>query len=147
MASKPITLDLFETDDYNEIIVDSKESIFNQKTKVGNSVEELIEFLENLRKLHLNAKAKQKAAKTEDETKYYENLAYLYWKELIRWLPESWLQTRTWTGSYENVLTMKNQRSKHKINEWSGLRRPELTNFINSFAKELPYADDLIFID
>ena len=43
-----------------------------------------------------------------------------YWKELIRWLPESWLQTRTWTANYEVVYNMEHQRKNHKLGlEWS----------------------------
>ena len=71
-----------------------------------------------------------------------------YWKELIRWLPESWLQTRTVTLNYENLLAMcsKGQRRFHKLNEWSGQDNPALPNFI-SWARTLPYAQELIFID
>ena len=37
-------------------------------------------------------------------TKYNETKNTKYWKELVRWLPESWLQTRTVTMTYENAL-------------------------------------------
>lgn len=60
------------------------------------------------------------------------------WKELIVNLPESWLQKRTVTMNYENILNMVHQRSKHRLVEWS-------KSFID-WAKTLPYADDLIFI-
>ena len=33
--------------------------------------------------------------------KYLETKDKVYWKELIRWLPESWLQKRTITMNYE----------------------------------------------
>ena len=71
-----------------------------------------------------------------------------YWKELIRWLPESWLQKRTVTMTYENLLAMcsKGQRRFHKLNEWSGQDNPNVPNFI-SWARTLPYAQELIFID
>lgn len=64
-----------------------------------------------------------------------------YWKELIRLLPESWLQKRTVTMDYENLLAMcsKGQRRFHKLTEWS-------ESFIN-WARSLPYAENLIFID
>ena len=69
-----------------------------------------------------------------------------YWKELIRLLPESWLQKRTVTMNYENLLGMcsSGQRRHHKLNEWSGADRPELTSFIG-WARELPYAEELLF--
>lgn len=77
--------------------------------------------------------------------KYLETKDKRYWKELIRWLPESWLQTRTVTMNYENVYTIVSQRENHKLNEWSGKDNPELINFINDFAKKLPYAEEFIF--
>lgn len=63
------------------------------------------------------------------------------WKALIRILPESWLQTRTVTMNYENLLAMcsKGQRRFHKLTEWRN-------SFIN-FARSLPYSQELIFID
>lgn len=68
-------------------------------------------------------------------------MATRYWKELIRLLPESWLQKRTVTMDYENLLAMcsKGQRRFHKLTEWS-------KSFID-WAKSLPYADELIFLD
>ena len=63
------------------------------------------------------------------------------WKALIRLLPESWLQTRTVTMNYENLLAMcsKGQRRFHKLTEWKN-------SFID-FARSLPYSQELIFID
>ena len=63
-------------------------------------------------------------------------------------MPESWLQKRTVTMTYENLLAMcsKGQRRFHKLNEWSGQDNPNVPNFI-SWARTLPYAQDLIFID
>ena len=63
------------------------------------------------------------------------------WKELIVNLPESWLQKRTVTMNYENLLGMcsKGQRRFHKLTEWS-------KDFIE-WTKSLPYAQEFIFID
>ena len=61
-----------------------------------------------------------------------------YWKELIRLLPESWLQKRTITMNYENILNMVHQRKNHKLTEWS-------KSFID-WAKTLPYAEELLFV-
>lgn len=110
LASTPITKDCFEMDDYAEL-----DNGFC--TDMWNS---LIEWLEGLR---------QKYNETKDKR---------YWKELIRLLPESWLQKRTVTMSYENILKMVRERINHKLSEWS-------KSFIG-WAKTLPYADDLIFI-
>lgn len=68
------------------------------------------------------------------------------WKELIRLLPESWLQMRTITMNYENILSMVHQRVNHRLNEWSGKDNPNVPNFIN-WVKTLPYAEELIFIN
>ena len=97
---------------------------------VDDRVSILIEMCEDLRKAYLKTKDKK------------------IWKELIRWLPESWLQTRTVTMSYENLLNMcsKGQRRFHKLNEWSGIDNPDVPNFI-SWVRMLPYAQQLIFID
>ena len=124
IASTPITLDCFEIDDYEP---DTIERLDDPHLVEINGI---IGVLEELRKKYLETKDKK------------------YWKELIRWLPESWLQTRTVTLNYENLLAMcsKGQRRFHKLNEWSGKDSPALLNFI-SWARHLPYAQELIFID
>ena len=80
--------------------------------------------------------------------KFVETKDEKYWKELIRWLPESWLQTRTVTMNYENLLAMcsPGQRRFHKLNEWSGIHTEVDESFIQ-FAKMLPYANELLFLD
>lgn len=50
--------------------------------------------------------------------RYKETGDHRYWKAIIELLPESYLQTRTWTGSYENILNMILQRYDHKLEEW-----------------------------
>ncbi len=70
-------------------------------------------------------------AKTYDDKKM--------WKELIRILPSSWLQTRTVTMNYENLYSAIRQRRNHKLTEWSEL-------FFN-WCKSLPYANELLFLD
>ena len=128
LANTPITLECFETDDLSEHLIWD----FNSKQSYGiqSTIVPLIESLESLRKKYLETKDKK------------------YWKELIRWLPESWLQKRTVTMSYENLLTIcsKGERRFYELNEWSGQNNSELPNFI-SWARTLPYAQELIFID
>ena len=70
-----------------------------------------------------------------------------YWKELVRWLPNGWMQTRTWTGNYENLLSMCHQRGSHKLTEWSGENPKIVTPSFIKFAKSLPYANELIFAE
>ena len=117
LASTPITIDCFEIDDFEDVSIADKCETFEDKWNL------LIQILEELR---------QKYNETKDKR---------YWKELIRLLPESWLQTRTVTMNYENLLGMcsKGQRRFHKLTEWS-------ESFIN-WARSLPYAQELIFID
>ena len=102
LAQTPITLDCFEIGDYNETLEDlTEKNTHLQITKVYQNVEEIIDFLEYLR---------LKFLKTNDMR---------YWKELIRWLPESWLQTRTWTANYEVIYNIEHQRKYHKLGyEW-----------------------------
>ena len=62
------------------------------------------------------------------------------WKKLIVNLPESWLQKRTVTMSYENILNMYNQRCVHlhKLTEWS--------KTFKEWVEMLPYAKELLCI-
>lgn len=155
MASKPITLDCFEIDDYDkEITYECQGSMWlpvdDKDCWCGFSVEgDLIPFLEKLRVKHLEyIKHSKNPQNTDAERKHFQRIAKKYWKELIRWLPESWLQTRTVTMNYENLLGIcsKGQRRFHKLNEWSGQDNPNVPNFI-SWARTLPYAQEFIFID
>lgn len=107
LTSKPITIDCFETDDYailnDEMLkVPSEGGCCHELFTLNEGVDLFIQMLENLR---------QKYLETNDKS---------YWKELVRWLPESWLQTRTVTMNYENILSMVHQRKNHKLTEWSG---------------------------
>ena len=124
LEKSPITLENFEIDDY------CGASLVYDDISLDWDVKDFIERLEWLRKKYLETKDKR------------------YWKELIRWLPESWLQTRTITMNYENLFGMcsKGQRRFHKLNEWSGQDDSSLENFI-SWARTLPYAQELIFAD
>ena len=128
LVSQPITLECFEIDDYQPEIkceqhVDYE---FPQSRKVEEGVDYMITMLEGLRQKYLDTKDKR------------------CWKELIRWLPESWLQTRTVTMNYENLYSMIRQRRNHKLNEWSGKDNDNLPNFI-SWVKTLPYSKELLF--
>ena len=114
LADTPITLDCFEMGDFTPLI---------DNFKIDLSWQTVVTYLEQLR---------QKYNETKDKR---------YWKELIRLLPESWLQKRTVTMNYENLLGIcsKGQRRFHKLTEWS-------VDFIQ-WARNLPYAQNLLFID
>lgn len=127
LASTPITIDCFETDDLllseDKFTVEIKEGI---TTYYSFGIGNYLFWLEGLR---------QKYNETKDKR---------FWRELIRWLPESWLQTRTVTMNYENIMSMINQRLNHKMNEWSGNDNPCLGSFIG-WTKSLPYARELFY--
>ena len=112
LASTPITLDCFETDDFDDDFEISEHYHFSDFVNI-----ELISTLEQLR---------QKYNETKDKR---------YWKELIRWLPNGWLQTRTVTMNYENLRSMYHQREHHKLTEWHSFC---------DWVSTLPYAKELI---
>lgn len=124
LTSKPITLDCFEIDDFNPDL------IYYETNDTGMLSEVIIEQLEFLRQKYLETKDKR------------------YWKELVRWLPNGWLQTRTWTANYETIraICSPGQRRFHKLNEWGGADDMSKPNFVK-WARSLPYAQYFIFDD
>ena len=91
------------------------------ETQTEHSLNILIDELNRLRELYL-------------ETKDYN-----YFRRIRQLLPSGYNYKFTWTGSYENILNMVHQRKNHKLTEWS-------EDFI-SWAKTLPYAEELLFLD
>lgn len=135
LSSTPITYECFETEnsyDLFEVDNDNYDKFREYEDKdldnfilyegddSDNMIYRLIDYLEDLRNKYNVTKDKR------------------YWYELIRWLPQSWLQTRTVTMNYENLLNICKQRKGHKLVEWE--------QFIN-FVKTLPYANELILLD
>lgn len=122
LATTPITLDCFEIDDYdrNLSLADNPKDD-DGLDNISTFEEDIIYILENIRQKYLETKDKR------------------YWKELVRWLPESWLQKRTITMNYENVRNMYFQRKYHKLTEWS-------ESFIK-WVESLPYAEELIMYE
>ena len=113
IMSKPFTLDMFEIDDF---YTDIEKENFNK----------IIDICNEYRNHYIINKG------------FNPNIAKVYWKALIRILPEGWLQTRTVTMNYENLYSMVRQRKGHKLTEWN--------SFIN-WVKTLPHAEELIFYD
>ena len=121
LASTPITKDCFEMGDFEHVTFTRDSAGIDIKLSTQNIWNGIISDLEALRRKYVETKDKR------------------YWKELIRLLPESWLQTRTITMNYENLLSMVHQRKNHKLTEWS-------IDFIN-WVKTLPYANELLFLE
>ena len=117
LKDTPITMDCFEMGDF----ADSNEESNHYNLYTKNMWLKLIDHLEALRKEFNETKDKR------------------YWKELIRLLPESWLQKRTITMNYENILNMYRQRKNHKLTEWS-------KSFVE-WVKTLPYTEELICLE
>ena len=111
LASTPITLDCFETDDYDGSLK------VRDSQHLDAFVRNYVNGLEDLRKKYLE---------TKDKT---------YWKELVRWLPEGWLQKRTITLNYEVLIRQYFQRRNHKLTEW---------HTYCDWIKTLPYMKDFI---
>lgn len=120
LTSKPITIEDFEMDDFDESTKVYDCEPYNPDVYIKEIWEDkVIEVCEYLRRRYLKTKDKK------------------YWKELIRILPEGYLQTRTVTMNYENLYSIVRQRAGHKLTEW--------TQFID-WVHTLPYAEELIFI-
>lgn len=93
LANYPITKDCFEMDDYSNV---------GKDLPVSSDVmwSTIIATCEHFR---------QKYNVTKDKR---------YWKELIRLLPESWLQTRMLDVDYQTLRNIYFWRKNHKLTEW-----------------------------
>ena len=112
IAKFQITRDCFEQLGYDDSL-----EIYDGYT-IGNEWNNKIHILEMLRQ------------------KYNETKDIRYWKALVDYLPESYLQKRTWTGNYETLRNIILQRRGHKMDFW--------TIFINHL-RSFPYAKELLF--
>lgn len=120
LASTPITRECFEMDDFESVDYIRDSAGFDIKLTTQNIWNGLIKDLEQLR---------QKYNETKDKR---------YWKELIRLLPESWLQTSVLDLNYETLRYIYAWRKNHKLTEWH--------TFCN-WIMTLPYAEELILND
>lgn len=114
LANYPITKECFEMDDFIDMDVSVPDVGDYSINSAWNS---LISECESLR---------QKFNETKDKK---------YWKELIRILPESWLQTRMWDADYATLRNIYKWRKNHKLTEWHSFC---------GWIEMLPYAKELI---
>jgi len=117
LSSTPITKECFEMDDFNEDMMMYENDPYTPDTYMSEFWDMFINDLEHLRE------------------KYNETKDKRYWKELIRLLPESWLQTRTVTLNYEILRNIYSQRKNHRLTEW---------HQFCDWIKTLPYGQELI---
>ena len=120
LASTPITKDCFEMDDYIGNLKLYDREPYNTDDYVDDMWENIICYCETLRQ------------------RYNETKDIRYWKELIRILPEGWLQTRTWTADYSVLRNIIHWRKNHKLTEWH--------QFVE-WASTLPYANELLLFE
>lgn len=118
LAAFPITKECFEMDDFANIKVYDNEPYKNDEC-TSDMWDTIIDICETLRQ------------------RYNETKDIRYWKELVRILPNGWLQTRTVTMNYANLRNIVYWRKNHRLKyEWD--------SFIK-WCQSLPYAEELIF--
>lgn len=120
IVNTPIIMDCFEMDDFAESVMIEDNSEDRNDVNMNCLWDNLIYCLEQLRETYNETKDKR------------------YWKELIRLLPESWLQTSVLDLNYETLRNIYHWRKNHKLTEW------------HEFCKvieELPLAKELIIDD
>ena len=119
LISAPITRELFEWDNGKDLIVDSGTSPHGGEWEFtfDDYIEDAIDICEKLRQKYLEINDKR------------------YWRALIQYLPQSYLQTRTWTADYAVLRNIYFQRRLHKLQEW--------IDFCE-WIKTLPYSKELI---
>lgn len=123
LKNNPITLDCFELDDFENIPFPKEYQRPDAKSNCDEDFIQmcLIPYLESLR------------------LRYKETGDKKYWKELVRWLPEGWLQKRTITLNYEVIYNFCHQRKNHRLAEWHTI--------VDFIREHLPYASEFIFLD
>ena len=153
IANYPITMDCFEMDDFAELVMIEDSSEDRNDVGMNCLWDNLIYCLEQLRQgyneLINQAKDLTRKAKELEESdintsnefkidaKKASDVAKKYWKELIRLLPESWLQTRMFDCDYATLRNIYCWRVKipHKLTEWKQF---------GDWVETLPYAKELI---
>ncbi len=117
LSSTHITKDCFEMGDFDENMMMYENDPHNPDTTMSEFWDMFINDLEYLRQ------------------KYNETKNQKYWKELVRLLPNGWLQTRTVTLNYEILRNIYSQRKHHRLVEW---------HTFCDWVESLPYAKELI---
>ena len=120
LASTSITRECFEIDDFDGSLIVFENYPYSPEETINDMWDSVIDVCESLRK------------------RYLETKDIRYWKELIRILPESWLQTRTWTANYAVLRSIYHWRKNHKLSEWE--------SFCN-WVEDLPYANELLLFE
>lgn len=122
LISVPITKEMFAWDKGDDLIVASGTAPHSDgwEFTFDDYIEDVVDTCEKLR---------QKYLETNDKR---------YWRALIQYLPQSFLQTRTWTANYAVLRNIYFQRRNHRLKEWH-----EFCDWI----KTLPYGGELITLE
>ena len=121
LTSAPITKEMFAWDKGDDLIVASGTAPHSDgwEFTFDDFIEDIVDICEKLR---------QKYLETNDKR---------YWRALIQYLPQSFLQTRTWTTNYAVLRNIYFQRRNHRLKEWH-----EFCDWVES----LPYGKELIIL-
>ena len=120
LTSKPLDMSFFEWSEFDlEIDAYTVPHGGECGLVVADYQDDIVSMCETLRQKYLETKDKR------------------YWRALIQILPESYLQTRTWTADYQVLRNIYFQRKNHKLIEW---------HKFCDWIKSLPYANELIII-
>lgn len=119
LAKNPITMDMFDQTDYDSSLQIYDGEPYSCENYIQDVWEHTIDTLEIIRQRYNETKDKR------------------YWQELIRLLPESFLQKRHWTANYAVVRNIYMQRCKtpHKLGEWKAFK---------DFTESLPYTKEFL---
>ena len=119
LSKNPITMDMFDQTNYEPYLEVYDGEPYRSDNLIEDLWANLICDLETLR---------QKYNETKDKR---------YWQELVRMLPESFLQKRHWTANYAVVRNIYMQRCKtpHKLGEWKAF---------GNWVRSLPYSSYLL---
>lgn len=120
ILNKPITKDSFEIYDIAWDLPVFNMEPYRHDDLISDIWVDIIHTCETLRK------------------RYNESKDERYWKELIRILPEGFLQTKTWIGNYGVLRNIFSQRKDSHMTEWKAFC---------GWIKKLPYASELITFD
>lgn len=128
IMKSPFSKEMFAID--NSILDDIDKFEFNE----GAIIDGTIDLLNALRDAWFIMDDGEKLNDINKE--YYKGQKSLIWNSIIKILPCSYMQKRTWTANYSILRALSHQREGHRLTEWSEFREKMIA---------LPYANELIF--
>lgn len=143
MTSYPITRDCFEMDDFIDLSTFKDPNTGKPIVEDPVDWEDTIKRLEGLKKVYneitQTIKNMRENGGTSIGIQVFVDMQKAVWKEIIRYLPESWLQTRMLDFDYQVLQNICYWRKNHKLSEWH--------SFCDFIRGTVPYAKELIFLE